>query len=246
VYRLWPDPDPTPIDDEALTALYEQPGPGVRVNFVTSTDGAVEVAGRSRGLQNPPDTRVFGLLRQFPDALLVGAGTLRQEGYGPVTLDATRRAWRTARGLDPYPRLVVVSRRLDLDPTHRALLEAPVRPVLLTCASSPPDLRTSLGTVADVLVYGDDDVDLAAGLAALERRGMTRVLSEGGPHLFGALTAADLVDELCLTVSPLLAGAGAGRITAGVPGGVRNLTIGHILYAEDAILLRYARAAQTP
>jgi riboflavin biosynthesis pyrimidine reductase len=243
VYRLWPDPDPTPLDDDALISLYEHPGPGVRVNFVTSADGAVEIDGRSRGLQNPADTKVFGLLRRLPDALMVGAGTLRQEGYGPVRLDAPRRAWRTARGLDPYPRLVVLSRRLDLDPTHPALLEAPVRPVLITCATSPPDLRTSLGSVADVLVHGDAEVDLAAGLAALGERGMTRILSEGGPHLLGSLTAADLVDELCLTVSPLLAGAGAGRITAGTPSEVRDLTIGHILYSEDAILLRYARAA---
>jgi riboflavin biosynthesis pyrimidine reductase len=243
VYRLWPDPDPSPLSDEALTALYEPPGPGLRVNFVTSVDGAVEVEGLSKGLQNPADNKVFALLRQFPDALLVGAGTLRHEGYGPVRLNPQRRAWRTARGLDPYPRLVVASRRLDLDPTHRAFAEAPVRPVVLTCAASPPDLRTSLATVADVLVHGEEDVDLGAGLADLQARGMAVLLSEGGPHLMGALTAADLVDEVCLTVSPLLAGAGAGRITAGPPAdGVRDLRVAHMLYAEDAILLRYARA----
>jgi riboflavin biosynthesis pyrimidine reductase len=95
--------------------------------------------------------------------------------------------------------------------------------------------------VADVLAYGDDDVDLAAGVAELRARGMARILTEGGPHLMGSLTAADLVDEVCLTVSPLLAGAGAGRITAGEPSPVRDLTVGHILYAEDAMLLRYMR-----
>ena len=241
MYRLWPDPDPTPLDDAALTALYEPTGPGLRVNFVTSVDGAVEVEGLSKGLQNPADNRVFTLLRQFPDALLVGAGTLRQEGYGPVRLDGSRRAWRTGRGLDPYPRLVVASRRLDLDPTHLALAEAPVRPVILTCAAAPPDLRRSLATVADVLVYGDDEVDLGAAVAGLQARGMARLLSEGGPHLMGSLTAADLVDEVCLTVSPLLAGPGAGRITAGPPSELRDLTIAHILYAEDAMLLRYVR-----
>ena len=243
MYRLWPDPDPTPLSDDALTELYEPPGPGVRVNFVTSVDGAVEVAGLSRGLQNPADNKVFALLRQYPDALMVGAGTLRREGYRAVRLDEARRSWRRERGLDPYPRLVVVSRRLDLDPTHPALADAPVRPVVLTCASSPPDLRTSLGSVADVLVHGDTDVDLAASLAELATRGMATILSEGGPHLLGSLTAADLVDEVCLTISPLLAGAGAGRITAGPPAeAVRDLTIGHMLYAEHAILLRYARA----
>jgi riboflavin biosynthesis pyrimidine reductase len=241
VYRIWPDPDPTPLDDDALTALYAQPGPGVRVNFVTSADGAVEVEGRSKGLQNPADNRVFALLRQFPDALFVGAGTLRQEGYRAVRLDESRRAWRIGRGLDPYPRLVVASRRLDLDPTHPALADAPVRPVVVTCAASPPELRRSLAPVADVLVHGEKEVDLRAALADLRGRGMARILSEGGPHLFGSLTAADLVDEVCLTVSPLLAGPGAGRITAGQPSEVRDLKIAHVLYAEDAILLRYAR-----
>jgi riboflavin biosynthesis pyrimidine reductase len=242
VIRLWPDPDPTPLDETALTALYQPTGPGLRVNFVTSVDGAVEVGGLSRGLQNPADNQVFALLRQFPDALLVGAGTLRQERYGPVTLDEPRRAWRVARGLDPYPRLVVASRRLDLDPTHPALAGAPRRPVVLTCASAPPDRRSALASVADVLVHGDDEVDLRGALADLRVRGMATLLSEGGPHLFGALTAADLVDEVCLTVSPLLAGAGAGRVTAGDPSVVRDLKVGHILYAEDAILLRYARS----
>jgi riboflavin biosynthesis pyrimidine reductase len=241
MYRLWPDPDPTPLDDDALTALYQPTGPGLRVNFVTSVDGAVEIEGVSKGLQNPPDNRVFTLLRQFPDALLVGAGTLRQEGYGAVRLDPARRAWRTERGLDPYPRLVVASRRLDLDPSNPALATAPLRPVILTCAASPPDLRTSLASVADVLVHGDDEVDLRSALADLRERGMATLLSEGGPHLLGSLTAADLVDEVCLTVSPLLAGPGAGRITAGPPSAVRDLVLAHLLYAEDAILLRYAR-----
>jgi riboflavin biosynthesis pyrimidine reductase len=241
MYRLWPDPDPTPLDDDALTKLYEPVGPGLRVNFVASVDGAVEIAGLSKGLQNPADNKVFTLLRQFPDALLVGAGTLRQEGYGPVRLDAGRRAWRTGRGLPPYPRLVVASRRLDLDPTHRAFAEAPVRPVILTCDASPPDLRASLATVADVLVHGEDEVDLRAAVAELGTRGMTGILSEGGPHLLGSLTAADLVDEVCLTVSPLLAGPGAGRITAGETSPVRDLAVGHILYSGDAILLRYVR-----
>jgi riboflavin biosynthesis pyrimidine reductase len=242
MYRLWPDPDPTPLDDAALTALYQPPGPGLRVNFVTSVDGAVEIDGRSAGLGNPADKQVFALLRQYPDALMVGAGTLRQEGYDAVRLDEKRRAWRTARGLDPYLRLVVVSRRLDLAPTHPALSEAPRRPVILTSRDAPPDRVTALSTVADVLAHGDAEVDLRAGLADLRERGIATILSEGGPHLFGSLTAADLVDEVCLTVSPLLAGPGAGRITAGPPAEVRRLTLAHILYSQHAILLRYARS----
>ncbi len=136
---------------------------------------------------------------------------------------------------------MVVSGRLDLAPTQRALAEAPVRPIILTCRTAPPDRVTALAGVADVLAVGDDRVDLAAGLEELRRRGLTQLLSEGGPHLFGALTAADLVDEVCLTVSPLLAGPGAGRITAGIPSPPRGMRLAHALEEDGTLLLRYTR-----
>src|SRR5205807_900202 len=88
---------------------------------------------------------VFGLLRQYPDGLLVGAGTVRVEGYNAVRLDEQRRAWRSARGLDPYPRLIVISRRLDLDPSYKAFTEAPRRPAILTSRAAPPDRRRRYG-----------------------------------------------------------------------------------------------------
>jgi riboflavin biosynthesis pyrimidine reductase len=244
IRRLFPE-DATggtePLTDDELTGLYAHQH-GVRMNFVSSVDGAVEVDGRSAGLGTPADRKVFGLLRQFPDALLVGAGTVRREGYHAVTLDPPRRAWRREHGLAPYPRLVVVTARLDLDPSHPAFADAPVRPIVLTRSAAPPDRRTAMEPVADVLCHGDDEVDLAAGLADLRERGLTRILCEGGPHLFGALTAADLVDEVCLTISPMLAGAGAGRITAGPASAVRGLTLAHVLCADSDLLMRYARS----
>jgi riboflavin biosynthesis pyrimidine reductase len=243
MYRIWPVADPSPLDDAGLVELYRPDGPTLRVNFVTSVDGAVEVEGYSEGLQTPADQRVFQLLRMFAGGLLVGAGTLRHEGYGAVRLDGKRRAWREEHGLDRYPRLVVVSRRLDLEPTNPALADAPVRPAILTSADSPPDRRTALAAVADVLVHGDTEVDLATGLAQLRAGGLGHVLCEGGPHLLGALTAADLVDEVCLTVAPMLAGAGAGRITAGATSPVRGLTLASVLADDGTLLLRYARNA---
>jgi riboflavin biosynthesis pyrimidine reductase len=242
---IWPAPGPVPIDDEALRALYRpEPGrPSLRVNFVTSVDGAVEIDGYSAGLGSPADKKVFALLRMFADALLVGAGTLRHEGYRAVRLDPERRQWRARHGLSPYPRLVVASARLDLDPTHPALCQAPVRPVILTHAAAPPDRRTALAAVADLRLHGETEVDLRAALLGLRAEGAGHVLSEGGPHLLGALTAADLVDEVCLTVAPLLAGAGAGRISAGPPSAVRGLALAHALRAGDNLLLRYARSA---
>ncbi|MEU9507712.1 pyrimidine reductase family protein [Micromonospora sp. NPDC048170] len=241
VSALWPAPSARPLDDAALTALYGRAErPHLRMNFVTSIDGSVAVDGYSAGLSGEPDKRVFGLLRMLCDALLVAAGTLRHEGYRAVRLDERRRAWRRAHGLSAYPTLVVVSGSLDLDPAQAAFADAPVRPVVLTRAgaTAPPGLTE----VADVVRCGDDRVDLAAGLAELRRRGLDQVLCEGGPHLFGALTAADLVDEVCLTVAPLLAGAGPGRITAGDPSQVRHLPLRHVLAAADGVLLlRYAR-----
>ncbi|MEH1126693.1 pyrimidine reductase family protein [Micromonospora sp. CPCC 206061] len=243
IARLWPDPDTSPLDDATLTELYaHRAQPDLRVNFVTSVDGAVELEGFSEGLSggsNSPDKRVFGLLRMLCDALVVGAGTLRHEGYRALRLDEKRRAWRTARGLSEYPTLVVVSGALELNPAQAAFADAPVRPIVVTHGRAPADRRAALEPVADVLAAGDDRVDLAAALTRLRERGLAHLLSEGGPHLFGALLAEDLVDDVCLTISPLVTGPGAGRIVAGAPTPPKNFTLRHLLTADGALLARY-------
>jgi riboflavin biosynthesis pyrimidine reductase len=241
MYRIWPVADELPVDDAELIDLYRPAGPTLRVNFVTSIDGAVEVKGYSEGLQTPSDQRVFALLRMFADGLMVGAGTLRHEGYGAVRLDAKRRAWRVEHGMPEHLRLVVVSRELDLSPANPALAEAPVRPVVVTGADSPADRRATLSEVADVLVCGSEGVDLEDAVARLRAEGLGHILCEGGPHLLGSLTSADLVDEVCLTIAPMLAGAGAGRITAGPTSPVRGLRLAHALTDDGTLLLRYAR-----
>jgi len=243
ITRLWPHPDAAPLDDDALAQAYAMgEDPQVRVNFVTSIDGAVELDGYSAGLSGPADKRVFGVLRMVCDALLVGAGTLRHESYRAVVLSEERRNWRLARGLSAYPILAVVTRRLELDPAQGAFADAPVRPVVFTSAEAPPERRAAMAEVADVVVAGDRGVDLAAAVAELRRRGLRGILSEGGPHLLGGLTAADLVDEVCLTVSPLVTGPGAGRITAGPPSPPRAMSLRHVLSAEGTLLLRYVRS----
>ncbi|GAA0799986.1 pyrimidine reductase family protein [Spirilliplanes yamanashiensis] len=237
--RLWPDPA-GPLTDRALAAQYPRAaGPWLRVNFVTSLDGAVTLDGYSEGLSSPGDKRVFHALRGLADAVLVAAGTVRHEGYGPLGTSPAQQELRAELGLPPYPTMVVVSRSLDLDPRASVFAGAPVRPVVLTCAAAPD--RPDLAAAADVVAFGDQEVDLRAALAALHARGLAQVLCEGGPALLGALTAADLVDELCLTVAPLLAGAGPGRITAGPPSAPRPLPLRHILAADGQLMLRYAR-----
>jgi riboflavin biosynthesis pyrimidine reductase len=243
VRRLWPDPGV--LDDDALRDAYA-PDRGracLRTNFVTSLDGAVEIDGHSRGLSSDVDQAVFHVLRAHTDAVLVGAGTMRQEGYRAVRSPEPVGARRRATGLAEHPTLVIVSGSLlGLDPTAEVLTKAPVRPIVLTHEAAPADRRAALAAVADVVSCGPDSVDLATGIAELHRRGLGQLLCEGGPHLFGALLAADLVDELCLTMSPQLAGPGSGRIIAGdtraVPLGLRLV---QLIGAGDELFTRYAR-----
>jgi riboflavin biosynthesis pyrimidine reductase len=233
------------LDDEELSAAYTvaRDRPWLRVNFVTSLDGASSAAdGLSGGLSDPRDKRVFGILRMLCDGLLVGAGTLRKEGYGALRLDPVRRRWRTAHGLPEFPRLIVVSGSLDLDPAQAALADAPVRPIILTCETAPAHRRDALVPVADVLVHGEREVALPGALDILRRTGHPQLLCEGGPQLLGRLTAADLVDELCLSVAPLLVGPGPGRITDGpATDAARRLRLANVLRAEDLLILRYTR-----
>ncbi|MBT8226320.1 MAG: pyrimidine reductase family protein [Dactylosporangium sp.] len=245
MHSLWPATDQALADDEALVRRYapaDRSLPWLRVNLVTSLDGAADFDGRSTALSGPTDKRIFGLLRAFCDALLVGAGTIRDEHYGPLDLGERRRAFRRGLGLADDPPLVVLSRGLTMDPDHPMFTAAPVRPIVITAASSSPARRAALAEVAEVIVAGDGTVDLAAALRALHDRGLRQILCEGGPQVLGALVEHDLVDEVCLTLSPLLAGGGPGRLSTGQPiPAPRRLRLCSVVTAEDVLLLRYTR-----
>jgi riboflavin biosynthesis pyrimidine reductase len=214
---------------------------GVRVNFVSSVDGGATAAGLSRGLQTPGDNRIFAALRDLADVVLVGAGTARAEGYRGVVLDDKRQGLRRDLGLAPHPPIAVISRSLDLDPDAALFTRGSRRTIVFTVAETDPAARARLGEVADVVVAGDATVDLAAAHADLVGRGHLRVLSEGGPMLFGDLAAAGVVDELCLSVTPLLVGPGARRIVAGAPweGSPVPLGLSGVLEEDGALFLRY-------
>jgi riboflavin biosynthesis pyrimidine reductase len=237
-------PVASPVDAADLLPLYAVPRGRqlVRMLFVASLDGAVEIGGTSAGLGGAMDRQLIGMLRAAADGVLVGAGTLRRENYRAVRPLAARREWRLAAGFTEYPRLVVVSGSLDLDPAQAAFASAPVRPVVITAAAAGADRRAAIGEVADVLVHGEAEVDLTAALARLRADyGLDHLLCEGGPALFGALHAAGLVDEVCLTISPLLAGAGAGRIIAGPAGALTRMKLQHAIAADSYLFLRYTR-----
>jgi riboflavin-specific deaminase-like protein len=231
--------------DDLLAAyeLADRATPRVRMNFVTSLDGSVTVDGRSGGLGNEDDRRILGVLRAMSDVLLVGAGTVRAEGYGGVRLSAPNRRWREERGLPPHVPLAVISRSLDLDPRHPFFSEALVRPMVVTHAGAPTERREALDDVADVIVSGETSVDVRAMLDALAQRGLLQVLCEGGPHLFGDLLEADVVDELCLTLSPVIVGGAAGRIVQAAAQVTQRMSLVHAVPADDFVFLRYARAA---
>jgi riboflavin biosynthesis pyrimidine reductase len=234
------------LDDAAIVEHYwaaTRPA-WLRVNFVSSIDGAATVDGKSGGLGDDADHRVFDIMRRLCDVVLVGAGTVRTEGYGPMILDDISVDTRVALGLKPQPVFAIVSGTLDLDPKSPIFDKAPVKPIIVTTASADPILRERLGYVADILVCGDDELDAGAMVAALRDRGLGRIHCEGGPSLFGTLLAANLVDELCLTVSPLLAAGDTRRIARGPLEAPRRMSLAGVLRSEDTLLLRYTRPTE--
>jgi len=230
-----------PLSDEDLASLYEHRAGRVRANFVATVDGgATGDDGRSGTINDEADLRVFEVLRAVADVVLVGAGTARTEGYGPVRVAEHLRPLRAARGLAPEPELAVVTRSGLLG---ERLLGADRPPLVVTSAACLhlEELRDRLGPER-VVVHGEHEVDLAAALAALHERGLGRVLTEGGPHLFGGLLTAGLVDELCLTTSPRLVGGHPPRITAAHEwfDPPRAATLEHVLVEGSTVLTRWS------
>ena len=219
---------------------------GVRANFIASADGAVSAGGLSRGLQTEGDNRVFAAMRDLADVILVGAGTARAEGYAAVTATERRLDVRRRYGLpDPLP-IAVVSGSLDLDVSSALFTGAlpGAQTIVVTTAGSPAGRRAALAEVADVAVCGEREIDVARLRAELAARGLTRVLCEGGPTLFGHLVRHGGCDELCLTISPLVVGPGPQRIVAGPPFGdhPRGLTLEGVLEEDGALFARYRRS----
>ena len=228
--RLFPDP----ADEVDLRTSYGVEATShVRANFVSSADGSVSLEGKSGTLGNAADRELFQLLRAMSDVVLVGAGTARVENYGG------------AREVDGrIPPIAVVSRSLDFDPQARLFTDTKVPPIILSCDSAPADRRRALDGIAEVLVAGDDDVDMNVALDLLAERGLRHVECEGGPHLLGWLIAAGRLDELCLTLAPVIAGGTAGRIVAGLQTQVADrLRLLHVLEDDGYLFLRYSTAA---
>ena len=243
--RLWPAPEEH-LGDEGILKAYPFPEDRlwVRMNFIASPDGAATRSGRSGGLGDEADRRVFDLLRRPAHAVLLGAGTARDEGYGAMCLDEASVAWRTERGLPPHPVFALVSGRLDLDPASPIFTEAPVRPIVYTVEDSSWGQRSALEEVADVVTTGRHAIAPDRIRKDLASRGLTRVHSEGGPSLFGSFIEAQAVDELCLTVAPTLESGDARRISSATSASASSMDmrLAGILRAESELFLRYVRS----
>jgi riboflavin biosynthesis pyrimidine reductase len=236
-----------------MVALEDRPAPPDRpwvvANMVCSADGAATgVEGRSASLSGPADRALFLALRSIADVILAGASTVRAENYGAPLVVAGADAVRSARDQAPIPRLAVPTASLRLDPDARLFREARPgnRPIVLTsthAAATAPERLAALTEVADVRPVGEAGVDWAAATRLLREEYAARMLLvEGGPTINAQLVDLDLVDELCLTVSPLLLGGAAQRILADVPAmEPRALRLDRVLEDEGFLLLRYLR-----
>lgn len=212
----------------------------MRVNFASSVDGATAVNGKSRGLSSDADRELFQLLRAMSDVVLVGAGTARDENYGGAMPLSARSTTPLGDG-DHIPPIAVVSRSLNIDRQSRLFTDTLVRPIVITCAEAPAERLVAINEIADVIVAGDDVVDVKQALDDLAERGLERVICEGGPHLFGWLAAAKAVNEICLTLAPVLAAGEAKRMIAGVVTElIDQLRLEHVLLDDGHLFLRYS------
>lgn len=251
---LYRSSDPTStgeLSDAELTELYRHPEPVgrpafLRSNFVTSLDGSIQGAdGRSGSLNTPSDQHVFALHRAHADAILVGAQTVRAEGYRAVDLTDWQRGLRAAEGLTDFPALAIVTRSLDLDPGIATNGDRPVGRVVIITTSGKSAAETApfTGAGIEVVQLGGEGVDLTQATDWLAAAGYRRLLCEGGSRLHRDLLAADLLDEMSLTLAPVMVAGVGPRTTVGDPlPAERAFELGTSLLGPDgALFLNYQR-----
>ena len=224
------------LDLDRLAAAYSVPGdPWLRCNMVTTLDGAANGPdNRSGSINTEADRVVFELLRALSDAVIVGAGTIRVEGYSAIAVPPELQPFRERAGIAAALPLVTVSRAGFVPPT---LSGAPHADVLLATSASAPGIADARAALGDdhVLVCGEDDVDLGDLLGQLHARGWTRLLTEGGPRLTASFLAAGLLDELCFTIAPRLVGGDHPR-PVGPDAAPLDLELG-VLVEQDGTLM---------
>jgi 5-amino-6-(5-phosphoribosylamino)uracil reductase len=214
--------DIDPALDLGLYAFPEIDRPWLRTNFVTTLDGAAhDVGGVTASLGGDTDTALFAHLRTLADVILVGAGTTRIENYGPKS---------------PAP-IAIASRRLEIPER----LQAP-GVIVVTTADAPGERVDELTAAGvDVIAHGEVTVDWPAVLATFAARGWFRINCEGGPSLHGELVSQGLVDDLCLTIAPVLTAGDAPRIAHSRLPVTDNMRLAHAVPVGDVLFTRWVR-----
>jgi riboflavin biosynthesis pyrimidine reductase len=237
-----------PVEDPlapyaAVTRAAHAGRPHVLANMVGGLDGSAAVSGRVGMLSSPADARLFTELRSVADVVLVGARTVRQERYGPVTLPDQLREERMSRGRSPAPRIAVVSRSLAFDWSIPLFSQADAesRPYVFTAGSADLSRLAQAQEHAEVVLAGDTTVDLMSALSELHDGGAEVVLCEGGPTLLGELAATDLLDELCLSLTPLMGGDPLPLSLAPAGAPIARFVLAHALVDDSDLFLRYER-----
>ena len=240
--RILPDrADGLTAHDVAAAVPGPQPPgrPFLLVNMIATADGRATIAGRTGPIANRADYELFHALRTRVDAVMVGAETVRVEGYGRMVPEPEDRARRERAGLRPDPLAVLVSRSLAV-PGDVGLLAAPENSIVVLTPSPGGELPPCAAEVR--YLRGD----VAAGVRRLASElGVHSLLCEGGPQLLGDLVRASLVDEVHLVVAPKLA-AGADPLTI-VTGPAleppRDLRVVSVHESGGYLFLRYAADA---
>lgn len=223
--------------------------PWVMANMVAGLDGSAATGGRVGPLSEGADSELFLRLRSLADVVLVGAETVRRERYGPVVLGPDDVARRLADGRTAAVPIAVVSAALDLDPSIGmfARSEPAASPMVVTGVGGDPDARAAVSTFAEVVAVASSGdrpggVDHRAALAALAERGHRVVLCEGGPRLLGQLVAADLLDELCLSIAPVMGGDDLQVAVSPAGADLRSFDLVGSAVDRSTLLLRYERS----
>ena len=236
------EPGGSPVDPLEVQLSYPRgrmDGPWVMTNFISTIDGAAVVDGGTTAINDDDDIAMFAAMRAASDFVLVGAGTVRAEDYKPLQLDDVMTQARVEAGLEPNPHLVVVSGSLDLDQTQRVFSDPEHRVTILTGPDAPAERVSDLSDVADVVRLDSTGAEDLIHYLRLARV----VLCEGGPTLMGSLIAAGLVDEMALTVAPLLVSGKSPRISHGAsPDTPLEMRLDSVLYGDRSLILRYLRA----
>jgi riboflavin biosynthesis pyrimidine reductase len=232
--------------------------PHVILNMVSTADGHATLDGRSGPLSGPADRALFHALRLAVDAVMAGAATVRLERYGRIVPDASRRQMRVAQGRSEEPLACIVSGRLALEGDIPLLADPAAHVVILTPSSASLPAGAANAELDYIRAARDGRLDLAAALVELRARfDVHTLLCEGGPHLNAQLLAAGLVDELFLSLSPLLAGGDPPNQNPADPGALRILAgpelsppvaleLRGVLEHDSGLFMRYGVRSSAP